>query len=193
MRAVNYDRLIRRLAEMPLEQKAIRNRLVEQGVGVREATRRAIQATRPPRAVSQAQLAEAVAAAVARREDARRARKAAKKRAAKEAAVRAQVARAAAGQLRAAQLFSEASITATLQEASRDDLAFTAVAAMGGRQPGPGRPVIEVDVQPGALNLEDLPVAATAGMAGSSPFWAAPGAARKPSPFWAAWQTAGTG
>jgi len=186
--AADHYEITRRLAAMPAEEKALRNRLVSEGYPLREAvilahragTRRA--SPRRP-APSQQDLAEAVAAAVDRHETARKAAKKAAKRAAQEAADRALATRVVTEQLALAQKFSGASVGAMLSEASREDLAFAAAAALGGSRPGPARPVVEMAVDPQALSLEDLGVVATAGSAGNSPFWTG-GQTAGQSPFW---------
>jgi|SRR5579859_3741213 len=126
---------------------------------------------RRPAPGRQEALAEAAAAAVARATATRKAVKKAAKRTAREAADRALVDRMVAERLQAARLFGEASIGRTLSETSREDLALIAATAMSGGPAPATRPVVEMAVDPAALPLEDLGVAAVVGSAGASPFW----------------------
>jgi len=166
-----------RLAAQPTEEKEIRNRLISEGYGLREATARAARITRGgragqitegPPAARQKAIAEAVAQAVL---SATAARKAAKK-AARRAAAEAAATRMLQERAQLAARFSETAIGASLREASSDDLAVIASAALSGTgQPGQApRPVAEVTVDPRTLSLEELGLAAAAGTAGDSPF-----------------------
>ena len=185
-----------RLAAQDPAEKEIRNRLISEGCGLREATARAAQmtgrVTRPRPASSQQAIAEAVAQAVA---SATAARKTAKK-AAKRATAEAAAARVIQERQRLAAQFTETAVGEQLREASGGDLAAIAATALSGTgQPGPAtRPVAEVTVDPRTLDLEDLGLAATAGTAGNSPFWQAmPGGspAAGQSPFWRGLQAGG--
>lgn len=190
-----------RLAAQDPAEKQIRNRLIQRGYGIREATVRAARMTRGartrqitegPSAPSQKAIAEAVAQAVASATAARKAAKKARRCATTEAAA----ARVIQERQRLAAQFSEAAVGKSLRESSGDDLAAIAAAALSGTgQPGPAaRPVAEVTVDARALSLEDLGLAATAGTAGNSPFWQAhPGGspAAGQSPFWQGLQVSG--
>jgi hypothetical protein len=129
-------------------------------------------------------LAEAVAVALVRQKSARKARKAATEKTRERAATEAAAARMLQERRQLAAQFSEAAIGKSLQEASNADLAaITTTALSGAGQPGPpGRVVADIAVDPRSLSLEDLGVAATAGSAGGSAFWA--GQTAGDSPFW---------
>lgn len=180
-----------RLAAQPAEEEEIRNRLISEGYGLREATARAARMTgrvtssRP--AASQRAIAEAVANAVASATAARKAAKKAAKRATAEAAAE----RVIQERQRLAAQFTETAVGRSLRESSREDLAAIAATALSGTgQPAPAaRPAAEVTVDPRALSLEDLGLAATAGTAGASPFWG--GSPAGASPFWRGLQVGG--
>lgn len=149
-----------------------------------------IAGSRP--APGQKAAAEAIAQAV---RTATAARKSAKKTA-RRAAAEAAAARVLQERQQLAAQFTETAIGNSLREASGDDLAaITATALSGTGQPAhAGRPVAEMTVDPGALSLEDMGVAALAGSAGNSPFWEArPGESLTPgkSPFWHGLQVGG--
>jgi hypothetical protein len=146
------------------------------------------QSTIPGRAaapvIPPAVLAEAVAVAVVRQKSARKARKAAAEKARERATAEAAAARMLQERRQLAAQFSEAAIGKSLQEASNADLAVITTTALSGTgQPSAApRPVMVMTVRPETLSLEDLGVAATAGSAGSSPFWA--GQTSGESAFW---------
>lgn len=173
-----------RLAAQDPAEKEIRNRLISEGCGLREATARAARmtgrVTSSRSATSQKAIAEAAAQAVASATAARRAAKKAAKRATAEAAAK----RVIQERQRLAAQFTETAIGEQLREASGGDLAAIASAALSGTgQPGPAaRPVAEVATPPSAMDLEELGLAAVLGSAGSSPFWG--GATAGQSPFW---------
>ncbi|MGH3192337.1 MAG: hypothetical protein ACRDOL_34830, partial [Streptosporangiaceae bacterium] len=130
--------------------------------------------------------ARAVAAEADRQQAASKAARKAARRGKREAAERAEVQRLVRERLQLARRFSETSAGPALREASNADLGFAAAAALGSNPAGApaARPVVEMAVQPQALSPGDLAVAAVAGSAGQSPFWA--GQASGDSPFWKA-------
>ncbi len=115
------------------------------------AIARSAQITEGPRAASQKAIAEAIAGAVL---SARTARKAAKK-AARRAATEAAAARILQERQLLAAQFGEAAVGKSLREASNDDLARLAAAALAStsQQGAAARPVAAA-VQPRALSLE---------------------------------------
>jgi hypothetical protein len=141
----------------------------------------------PRPAASQKAIAETVAQAVRTASDARKAAKRMAKRATAEAAA----ARVLQERRQLAARFTETAIGRSLRESSGGDLAAIAATALSGTgQPGPAaRPVAEMTVNPQALDLEDLGLAATAGTAGNSPFWG--GSPVGASPFWRGLQVGG--
>lgn len=185
-----------RLAAQPATEKVIRNQLISQGYGIREATARAARITKggragqitegPPAASSKA-IAEAIAAAVLTATAARKEAKKAARRATAEAAA----ARILQERQQLAAQFSEAEIGTSLRETSNADLAVITTTALSGTgQPSAApRPVMVVTVRPERLSLEDLGVAAAAGSDGSSPFWR--GQTAGSSPFWRGMQDGG--
>lgn len=190
-----------RLAAQPAAEKVIRNQLISQGYSIREATARAARITKggragqitegPPAGRSEA-ITEAVAAAVLTAAATRKAAKKAARRATAEAAA----ARVLQERRQLAAQFTEDAAGKSLRESTADDLAAIAATGMSGRgQSSPaGRPVAELTVNPQALDLQEIGIAAAAGMTGSSPFWEAqPGASRAAgqSPFWRGLQASG--
>jgi len=185
------------------DQRALRGQLIEQcyhrhpGRGYLAAVQEGARQFREGRvtgrvagplpAAGQKAIAEAVAQAVATASAGRKAAKKAAKRATAEAAV----ARVLQERQRLAAQFSETAIGQSLREASGGDLAAIAATALSGTgQPRPaGRPVTEVTVNPRTLDLEDLGLAATAGMPGGSLFWG--GSPPGGSPFWRDLQPSG--
>lgn len=191
--------VIERLAAQPASQKRIRNQLISEGYGIREATARAAritegvrtrQITEGPSAPSLKAIAEAAAAAVL---TATAERKAAR-RAADRAAVEAAVAEALRERQHLAAQFSEAALGQSLREASSDDLAVITATALAGRgqpRPAPG-PAAEVTADLRAMSLDELNravLASTASSAGASPFWG--GSPAGGSPFWRGLQVGG--
>jgi hypothetical protein len=191
--AVDVTGIVERLAAMSAGEKALRNRLVRQGCGLREAVVLAHRMTargarRGERAATPGTSRMILeSAAVPDRKSVRKAaRRAARDRVAAEraAADRALAGRMIAERLALARRFSEASAGRLLREAPNQDLAFTAASALG-RRPVPVRPVAEVTVSGQELrefSPAELSLAGLAGSAGSSPFWT--GQTSGNSPFW---------
>jgi hypothetical protein len=160
---------------------------------VREGARRYREGGRPGQdagntaAIAPAVIAEAVVAALARQDVTRKARRARREARERAAADRALVKRMVAERLTLAQVFSETAVGPALREASNADLAVittTALSGAGQGAPAP-RPVAQLTVNPQALDLQEMGIAAVAGMSGSSPFWGGDGGpARGRSPFW---------
>jgi hypothetical protein len=138
-------------------------------------------------------LAEAIATALVRQKAARKARKAAAEKTRERATAEAAAAQVLQERQQLAAQFSETAIAKSLQEASNADLAFITTTALSGTgQPSAEpRPVMVMTVRPETLSLEDLGVAATAGSAGKSAFWA--GQTSGDSPFWRGLQGTGAG
>jgi hypothetical protein len=161
-----------RLAAQAPEEKRIRNEFMRQGVGPREATRRAAVATgripasrAAPGAPSRA-LAEVVGAAVSQATAARKGARKVARRAARETSAR----RLVLEEAQLAARFSEAALGKGLREASNEDLADIGLAALASQPPPPGRPVVEVATPPSAMDFDELALVALAGSAGLSPF-----------------------
>ena len=191
----DIEAVTKRLAAQPAAEKVIRNQLISEGCSIREATARAAQATRrparPPRPGGQQALTEAVAAAVRTATAARKTAKKATRRATRRATAEATAARVLQERQQMAAQFSEDAIRKSLRESTAGDLAAIATIGLSGTgQPAPAaRAHAEIAVDPRSLSLEDLGLAATAGAAGSSPFWA--GQTGGSSPFWAGQHSGG--
>jgi len=172
MTTLTRDQRVRRGAL--IDEAYRRNPVAGYLAAIQEGAQRFREGTRPGRgagrapAIAPAVLAEAVAVALARQKAARKARKATAARAATEAAA----ARILRERKQLAAQFSEAAIGKSLRESTADDLAAIAATALSGTgQPASaGRPVIEMTVDPGSLDLGELGLAASVGMAGDSPF-----------------------
>lgn len=125
-----------RLARQDPEEKRIRNELMKQGVGPREATRRAAVAIgripAPRAAARNAALQEQVARVVAEADRIRKAQRKAAKRIARETAARRLVLEEHA---QLAARFTETALSKGLREASNADLAAIATIAEAGHSP----------------------------------------------------------
>lgn len=193
--APDYHAVAGRLAAQPTAEKVIRNQLISEGYTIQEATARAAGATRrparTPRTASRKALDEAVTTAVLTATAARKAAKKATRRATRRATAEAAAARVLHERQQMAAQFSEDAIRKSLRESTAGDLAAIATIGLSSTgQPAPAaRTHAEIAVDPRTLSLEDLGLAATAGSAGSSPFWA--GQTRGSSPFWAGQHSGG--
>ena len=186
------------------DQRAVRGALIQESyrrdpargwlAAIEEGARQFRTGKRPSPAAAPAippkVIAEAVAVALAAQKTVRKARKSAGKAAAR-AATEAATARMLQERQQLAAQFSETALGASLREASNADLAVITTTALSGTgQPDPpGRSVVVMTVRPEALSLEDLGIAAAAGSAGTSPFWA--GQTGGESPFWRSMQAGG--